>query len=171
MAIKKTRRKFTILIPESMAPKSDNTKKTVAKNTTAGNKVDTKKNLTSPDDKDDDSDDDDDLDEMDEVLSPKTSKSKSVSKSKKPKADADDDDEDGEVEEEVADDWEKTEEDEDWDPDFDEFDIPKSGAKKTGKKKTGDEDDLKIDDDFKEFGLFDDMDGSGGTGFDDEDDF
>ncbi|MEO7265423.1 MAG: hypothetical protein ABIW38_10940 [Ferruginibacter sp.] len=167
MAIKKTRRKFTILIPESMAPKSDNTKKSVAKNTVAGNKVDVKKNATSPVDEDLD---DDALDELDEEVIPKTSKSKSAPKSKKAKAD-DEEDDDADIEEETADDWEKTEEDENWDPDFDEFDIPKSGAKKVGKKKPGDEDDLKIDEDFKEFGLFDDMDGGGGTGFDDDDDF
>ena len=49
-----------------------------------------------------------------------------------------------------------------WDPDFDEFDIPKSktksggtaGKKPGGKKAT--DDDFKMDDDFKEFGLFND---------------
>jgi nucleolin len=169
LAIKKSRRKFTILIPESMAPKSDNSKKPVAKNNAAGTKVDAKKNSTSPVEKDEDLDDDD-FDELDEEVTPKTTKSKSVPKSKKAKAD-DEEDDDADVEEDVADDWEKTEDDPDWDPDFDEFDIPKSGAKKVGKKKPADDDDLKIDDDFKEFGLFDDMDGSGSTGFDDEDDF
>jgi nucleolin len=74
---------------------------------------------------------------------------------------------------EVADDWEKPEEeDDDWDPDFDEFDVPGSGAKKAtvkkGKKgKVEDDDDFKVDDDFKELG-FDD----GDDDFDDdEDDF
>ncbi|HRD42417.1 MAG TPA: hypothetical protein PLN30_01635, partial [Ferruginibacter sp.] len=58
------------------------------------------------------------------------------------------------------------EEDENWDPDFDEFDIPKSKAKKSGTKKGKEDDDLGLDDDFKEFGLFDDE----GGNYDDEDD-
>ena len=70
---------------------------------------------------------------------------------------------------EVDDEWEKSEDDDSWDPDFEEFDLPKSGAKKTPGKKSSDEDDLKIDEDFKEFGLFDDMDSGGG--FDDDDDY
>ena len=81
----------------------------------------------------------------------------------------DDDDEDDVVE--VQDDWEKPEEEDEWDPDFDEFDVPKSKGKKTpatGKKPAKDEeDDFKIDDDFKDLG-FDDLDGGG---FDEEDDF
>ena len=70
----------------------------------------------------------------------------------------------------MEDDWEKSEEDDDWDPDFDEFDIPKSkGAKKSpaaGKKKADEDDDFKLDEDFKEFDLFNDKD----SGFDDDDD-
>ena len=72
----------------------------------------------------------------------------------------------------MADDWEKPEEEDDWDPDFDEFDVPKSKAKKTGAAKKpgkGDDDDFKLDDDFKDLGL-DDL-GGGGGGFDDDDDF
>ena len=34
-----------------------------------------------------------------------------------------------------ADDWEKPEEEEEWDPDFDEFDVPKSKGKKSGGEK------------------------------------
>jgi hypothetical protein len=70
---------------------------------------------------------------------------------------------------EEEDEWEKGEASDDWDPDFDEFDIPKSSPKKaTGKKTAKDEeDDFKIEDDFKDLG-FDDLDG--GAGFDDEDD-
>ena len=70
---------------------------------------------------------------------------------------------------EEDDECEKGETSDDWDPDFDEFDIPKSTSKKaTGKKTAKDEeDDFKIDDDFKDLG-FDDLDG--GAGFDDEDD-
>lgn len=63
----------------------------------------------------------------------------------------------------------KAEEEDDWDPDFDEFDIPKSkGAAKGGaaKKKGEEDDDFKMDEDFKEFDLF----GDKGGGFDDDDD-
>ena len=73
---------------------------------------------------------------------------------------------------EVEDEWEKGEEGDDWDPDFDEFDVPKSAAKKSVGKKGGkdEDDDFKIDDDFKDLG-FDDLDGGGGSGYDDDDDF
>ena len=85
------------------------------------------------------------------------------SKSKKASKKEDDDDDDVEV----KDDWEKGEEADNWDPDFDEFDVPKSKEKKAGTKKPSkDEDDFKVDDDFKEMGLFDDMGGD-----DDDDDF
>lgn len=72
------------------------------------------------------------------------------------------------------DDWDKPEEDENWDPDFEEFDLPKSKGKKvstgsgTGKKGKGgdDDDDLSVDDEFKDLDLFNDR------GFDDdEEDF
>ena len=36
---------------------------------------------------------------------------------------------------EVEDEWEKADEDDNWDPDFDEFDVPKSEAKKSAGKK------------------------------------
>ena len=65
------------------------------------------------------------------------------------------------------DDWEKVEEEEEWDPDFEEFDLPKSKGKKSPGKKPAavDEDeDFKIDDEFKD--IFNDSD----AGFDDEDD-
>jgi len=67
----------------------------------------------------------------------------------------------------------ENEEDDNWDPDFDEFDVPKSKVKKAtgGGAKKKDDDDLGLDDDFKEFGLFDDMDGGGGGNYDDDDDF
>ncbi|MFN2441002.1 MAG: hypothetical protein ABR503_17505, partial [Chitinophagaceae bacterium] len=73
------------------------------------------------------------------------------------KDEADDDDD----VEEKPDDWEKPEED-DWDPDFEEFDLPKSKKAKSGK--AGIEEDPKIeeDDEFKD--LFNENDG----GFDDE---
>ena len=77
-----------------------------------------------------------------------------------------DDDDLDEIEEEES---IKPEEDEDWDPDFDEFDLPKSTAKKTGTlKKTpkDDDDDFKIDDEFKDlFGG-----GKKSSKYDDDDD-
>ena len=86
----------------------------------------------------------------------------------KKKSDEDDDDDDAEGEDEV-DDWDKVEEEEEWDPDFDEFDIPKSKTKKAehrvGKKSAkADEDDLGLDDEFKNLDLFND------SGFDEEED-
>jgi DNA-directed RNA polymerase subunit delta len=76
----------------------------------------------------------------------------------------------------VDDDWEKGEEgDDDWDPDFDEFDIPEKqrrcqkAAGTFSKKKGDDDDDFKIDEDFKEFDLFNDK--SGGFDDDEDDDF
>jgi len=52
---------------------------------------------------------------------------------------------------------EKVEEEENWDPDFAEFDVPKSKGKKTGGKKGVEEDeDFKIDDEFKD--MFNDSD-------------
>lgn len=67
----------------------------------------------------------------------------------------------------VNDDWEKEEGEveEEWDPDFDEFDLPKSKVKKSTGKKAEEEDDFKFEDDeFKD--LFDEK------GFDeDEEDF
>ena len=71
-----------------------------------------------------------------------------------------------EVEEET-DDHEKKSEEDDWDPDFDEFDLPKSTKKIGGGKKAKDEeeDDFKVDDDFKDqFG------GESSRGFNDSDD-
>ena len=61
----------------------------------------------------------------------------------------DDDEED--IEEE-GDNLKQGEEDEDWDPDFNEFDLPKS-SKKTPSVKKGvkdDDDDYKVDDEFKD---------------------
>ena len=62
------------------------------------------------------------------------------------------------------DEWEKPEEEENWDPDFEEFDVPKSKGKKSttaGGKKAGDDDDFKLEDDeFKD--LFNDK------GYDDD---
>jgi nucleolin len=87
-------------------------------------------------------------------------KADKASKSAAKKKDVDEDD--LEEEEEVNDDWEKTEEDASWDPDFEEFDLPKKASKKPGKFKSGDEDDdFNLNDDFKDIDdddLFDDKD-------------
>jgi nucleolin len=72
------------------------------------------------------------------------------------------DDDDLDDEDEVNDDWEKTEEDTSWDPDFEEFDMPKKSAKKPGKFKPQDDDeDFSLNEDFKDLDdddLFDDKD-------------
>jgi len=87
-------------------------------------------------------------------------KAEKASKSAAKKKDLDEDDLD--EEEEVKDDWEKTEEDASWDPDFEEFDMPKKASKKPGKFKVGDEDDdFNLNDDLKDIDdddLFDDKD-------------
>jgi nucleolin len=87
-------------------------------------------------------------------------KAEKASKSAAKKKDVDEDDLD--EEEEVKDDWEKTEEDASWDPDFEEFDMPKKSAKKPGKFKPSDEDeDFNLNDDLKDIDdddLFDDKD-------------
>lgn len=53
---------------------------------------------------------------------------------------------------EVDDSPNKVEEDEDWDPDFDEFDLPKSSKKilLTKKGSRDSDDDFKVDDEFKD---------------------
>ena len=146
-----------------MTTKSDNEKKAVAKQISTPAQDTSKKNNSKLAKVDEDDEDEDDLESTAE---PKKTNSRPKGSKKKTKDDEDDDDDEAEVE--VDDEWEKPEEGDAWDPDFDEFDVPKSKGKKAGTKKT-DEDDLKIDDDFKEFGLFDDM--NGGGGFDDDDDF
>ena len=88
-------------------------------------------------------------------------KAEKVSKSATKKKAVDEDDLD-EEDEEVKDDWEKTEEDASWDPDFEEFDMPKKSANKAGKNKPSDEDDdFNLNDDLKDIDdddLFDDKD-------------
>jgi|688.fasta_scaffold44030_3 DNA-directed RNA polymerase subunit delta len=70
------------------------------------------------------------------------------------------------------DDWEEgeegAEEEDEWDPDFDEFDIPKSTKKGSAGKEEEVEEDAKFDEDLNEF---DDLFGDGGDDFDDDDDF
>ena len=97
---------------------------------------------------------------IDEVEAPKSAAKKgpkaTASKTKK-KSDEDEEDDDEEGEEEV-DEWDKVEEEEEWDPDFDEFDVPRSKTKKAapgGKKAAkGEEDELGLDDEYKNMDLF-----------------
>jgi anthranilate/para-aminobenzoate synthase component I len=70
---------------------------------------------------------------------------------------------DDEGAEDEVDDWDKVEEEEEWDPDFDEFDIPKSKVKKAGTAKKGtagkgeEEEEFGFgDDEFKDMDLFND---------------
>src|SRR5215203_5148558 len=75
------------------------------------------------------------------------------------------DDEDGDDEDDVA---EPVEGDDDWDPDFEEFDLPKS---RKGKGKDDEEDeDFKVEEeeDFSDMELYND---SASGGFDDDDDY
>ncbi|HEY4335716.1 MAG TPA: hypothetical protein VGM89_07460 [Puia sp.] len=148
-----------------MAPKSDKEGKGSKKS--APQPKETEK--PSPKAKKPADDDDDANDDQADDDAPKASKkpaSKAASKSKK---EDDEEEEEGEDFDEV-DEWEKVEEEEEWDPDFDEFDIPKSKTKKsTGgntSKKTakGEEDDLGIDEEFKDLDLFND------SGFEEEED-
>jgi DNA-directed RNA polymerase subunit delta len=108
--------------------------------------------------------DDDDDDELDGEETPKKGRKPSSKKS------GEDEEEEEEDETDEVDDWNKVEEEEEWDPDFNEFDIPKSkGKKSTGgaKKGASDEDDFGIDEEFKDMGFADDF----NDGFDDDDDF
>ena len=97
----------------------------------------------------------DDTEELDDNVAKPAKKSKS-----------EDDDDDDDVDE-TEDDWNKEEEDDAWDPDFEEFDLPKSKGKKApgvGKKAAEEEEDFKVEDDeFKD--LFND----GGLDDDEED--
>jgi len=58
-----------------------------------------------------------------------------------------------EDEPEQEDEWEKTDEEDSWDPDFDEFDVPKSRTAKSGGKK--EEEGLNFEEE-EDLGLFED---------------
>jgi len=146
-----------------MATKPNNEKKTVAKKSAPEKNADPKKAPASSEV--DGDEEDDDLDEEEATAKPAV-KAKAGGKKKKTEDDEEDEDD---ADTEVDDEWEKPADEDNWDPDFEEFDVPKSKTKKTPGKKSGEEDDLKIDDDFKEFGLFNDADG--GNDFDEDDDF
>lgn len=158
----KTSLKFTPTNPENMTSKSEKGKKSLGKTKTESHEPEKKSAAKSK--KQFEEGDGEDFEE-DEVETPAAKKGKAASVSKKGVSDEDDDD--GGAEDEV-DDWDKVEEEENWDPDFEEFDIPKSKAKKTsGKKGEEEEEDFKLDDEFKDMDLFNER------GFDDdeEDDF
>jgi DNA-directed RNA polymerase subunit delta len=146
-----------------MVPKSDKENKGLKKSGPASPKPTAK-----PSSKKTIEDDDDEEENEEEVDSPKSAAKKgpkaTASKTKK-KSDEDDEDDEEEGEDEV-DEWDKVEEDEEWDPDFDEFDVPRSKTKKAapgGKKAAkGEEDDLGLDDDYKNMDLFND------SGFEEE---
>jgi len=144
-----------------MASKPGKEKKTTGK---IPDSESAKKESSKPKKQLEDDDDDDDLEEEGDVK-PAKKGAKAATSSKKGKDD-DDDDDDG-AEEDAVDDWDKVEEEEEWDPDFEEFDIPKSKGKKApgtaAKKGADDDEDFKIDDEFKD--MFDD-----GDGFEEEDD-
>ena len=68
---------------------------------------------------------------------------------------------------EIEDDWEKADDDEDYDPDFEDFDIPRSKIKKPSAKKGKGDEDLDHFEYLKGLDLFND----GTDTNDDEDDF
>jgi DNA-directed RNA polymerase subunit delta len=146
-----------------MVPKSDKENKGLKKSGPASSKPTVKPSSKKVKEDDDDEEEDDD-----EVETPKSAAKKGLkataSKTKR-KSDEEDDDDEEEGEEEV-DEWDKVEEDEEWDPDFDEFDVPRSKTKKAapgGKKAAkGDEDELGLDDEYKNMDLFNE------NGFEDE---
>ena len=138
-----------------MAAKSNKEPKTSGKSVTKSTGEKPKKPLPKKQ-----SEEDDDLEDDEDEITPKRVSAGTSSKKTKNEDDEDEDD----IEEE--DDWNKVEEDDAWDPDFEEFDLPKSKSSKGGSKKGADEEeDFKIDDEFKDLGLFND------AGFEEEDDF
>ena len=133
-----------------MASKSDKEKKPAAKANPVDGKESSKKPASKSKKEMDEDDEDEDL--TGETNGEETPVGKKTGKAGAKKSSGDDDDEDDVAAEEL-DDWEKPEEEEEWDPDFEEFDIPKSKGKKTGVggKKAGEEEDFKFEDDeFKD---------------------
>jgi hypothetical protein len=128
-----------------MATKPDKEKKSPGKTGSASAKDSVKKTSSKPA-KQTEEDDDDELD--DETETPVSKKSGKAASSKTKKGDDDDDD----GEEDGPDEWEKPEEEEEWDPDFEEFDVPKSKVKKadSGGKKPVEDDFTFEDDEFKD---------------------
>jgi DNA-directed RNA polymerase subunit delta len=139
--------------------KAEKPKKTADKKSASAEKpVSRKSPSKTPSKKDPEEDTEDD--EASPAAKSTAGRTASAAKSKKPESDDDDGDD-----EEPVDDWEKPEEEDNWDPDFAEFDVPKSKNTRKTPGKKGDDDDFAIDDEFKDMGLFDDS-----PGYDDEDD-
>jgi hypothetical protein len=136
-----------------MPTKPDKEKKSPGKTDSASAKESAKKNSPKPK-KQLEEDDEDDLDDEIEATPASKKGGKPVASSKTKKDDDDDDD----AGEDAPDEWEKPEEEAEWDPDFEEFDVPKSKIKKTGTpgKKAADDDFAFEDDELKD--LFNDKD-------------
>ena len=137
-----------------MTMKSDKGKKTEGhEHKPSSGNADKKASSKPKKQEEEDAEDLEEDEEMDVKATKKGAKPAAVKKS----GDDDDDDDAGEDE---PDEWEKPEEEEEWDPDFDEFDIPTSKNKKStgtvagGKKGKEEEDDFKVDEEFKD--LYDD---------------
>ncbi|HVB02656.1 MAG TPA: hypothetical protein VNE41_02935 [Chitinophagaceae bacterium] len=78
---------------------------------------------------------------------------------------ADQEDKEGDEDEpEFEDEWEKGDSEEDFDPDFQEFDLPKSKNKSGKKKKSGEEEEFDFEDEFKDLDMYTD------PAFDEDDD-
>jgi DNA-directed RNA polymerase subunit delta len=138
-----------------MAIKPDKAKKAAEKTNSAPGKHPADKNNSKPK-KVEEANEDDELfeEEVDKKPAAKSIKGAVAGAVAKKSTDEEEDDEvdDG------PDEWEKPEEEEEWDPDFEEFDVPQSKGRKSssGKKGEIEEDDFKIDDEFKD--LFNDKD-------------
>jgi hypothetical protein len=118
-------------------------KKSAGKTGSASDKHSVKKETSKPAKQMEEGDPDE---EVEDVETPSAVKKGGKTSSRKSVEDDDEADVD-----DGPDEWEKPEEEEEWDPDFEEFDLPKSTGKKTGKKAAGDEDDFKFEDDeFKD---------------------
>jgi hypothetical protein len=134
-----------------MAIKPEKGKKAAGKTDSASNHKPAKKPATKAKKPGEEDEDGGLMEEEDVKPAKKLGKDAAISSKKN-----EDDDEEDDVDE-GPDDWEKPEEEEEWDPDFEEFDIPQSKGKKgvTGKKSGAyEEEDFKVDDEFKD--LFND---------------
>ena len=137
-------------------------KKSAGKTGSSSDKTSARKESPKPVKQVGDDDIDEDMDVVDgDIETPRVAKKGGKASTKKS---ADEDDE-AEVDD-GPDEWEKPVEEEEWDPDFEEFDLPKSTGKKGGKKAAGEENDFKFEDDE-----FKDLLGDKNFDDDDEDDY
>jgi len=131
-----------------MTMKSDKGKKTESKDHKHDSGHVDKKTASKPKKQMEEGEEDDVADEEEEMEIKTAGKKGKHATSVKGKGEEDDGDDAGE---DTPDEWEKPVEEEEWDPDFDEFDLPPSNAKKSGGKKNAEaDDDFKIDDEFKD---------------------